>query len=213
MQSRSRGHVQYEVPSRLCALHGNRCGAASPFVPPPPMSSPPPEITPPPPPLRMDTTPGQPLVARRILCRIHGQSVSCCRSPKDLGFTLTCIDAYGAMHMFPISNRDGRPGCSKLCSRLLSMFGCRFGCRLRSCWGHQLFGIHFPSGMSRVKYSSSPKVWPNPQVPQLQWHHVCTQSFCTDHHGEKGLAQQPAHAPLWNGHSAQQRLEGTFSQV
>ena len=25
--------------------------------------------------------------------------------------------------------------------------------------------------------------------------------FCTDHYGEKGLAQQPAHAPSWNRHA------------
>ena len=31
--------------------------------------------------------------------------------------------------------------------------------------------------------------------------------------GDKGLAQQPARAPLWNGHSAQQRLEGTVLEV
>ena len=29
-------------------------------------------------------------------------SVACCRSPRDLGYTLTCIDADGAMHMMQI---------------------------------------------------------------------------------------------------------------
>ena len=45
---------------------------------------------------------------------------------------------------------------------------------------------------------------------QLQWHHVSTGCFGIVRHGEKGLAQRPTQAPLWNGHSAQQRLEGTF---
>ena len=39
----------------------------------------------------------RPTTYRCILCRIHGQSVACCWSPNDLGYTLTCIDADGAM--------------------------------------------------------------------------------------------------------------------
>ena len=34
-----------------------------------------------------------------ILCGVHGRSVACCRSPKNLGHTLTCLDAAGAMRM------------------------------------------------------------------------------------------------------------------
>ena len=72
------------------------------------------------------------------------------------------------LHIFPISDRDGRTSCSRLCCRLLSMllsmFGCGFGCRLGNCWGQQFFGIHLCSGMSRVKYNLSPKVWPRSQV-------------------------------------------------
>ena len=45
------------------------------------------------------------------------------------------------------------------------------------------------------------------------WHCVCTRWFHTNHHEEKGLAQQPPQVLLWNGHSAQQRLEETFSEV
>ena len=40
----------------------------------------------------------------RILCRIHGLSVACCRLPKGLGYTLTCIDADGVMHMMQKSS-------------------------------------------------------------------------------------------------------------
>ena len=35
------------------------------------------------------------------------------------------------LHTFPISDRDGRTGCSRLCCGLLSTFGCGFGCRFR----------------------------------------------------------------------------------
>ena len=39
----------------------------------------------------------RPATYRRIACRIHGRSVACCRSPKDLGYPLTCTDADSAM--------------------------------------------------------------------------------------------------------------------
>ena len=40
---------------------------------------------------------------QRILCRIHGRSVACCRSPQGLAFPLTCIDADDAMRIMQIS--------------------------------------------------------------------------------------------------------------
>jgi len=49
---------------------------------------------------------------------------------------LTVPHRLELLHMLPISDRQGRAGCSWLCCRLLSTFGCRFG----NCWGRQLFG-------------------------------------------------------------------------
>ena len=62
------------------------------------------------------------------------------------------------LHMFPISDRDGRTGCSRLwlCCRLLSTFGCVFGW-LETVGAISFLGIYFCSGMSRVKYNLSPK--------------------------------------------------------
>ena len=84
------------------------------YPPQPPMSTPPPmddgplPLSPsdalPPPPSRGDGHNSRPTTYQRILCGIHGRSVACCRSPKDLGYTLTFIDADGAMHMMQISN-------------------------------------------------------------------------------------------------------------
>ena len=45
----------------------------------------------------------RPNTYRRRLCRIHGRSVACCKLPKALGYTLTCIDADGVLHMTQIS--------------------------------------------------------------------------------------------------------------
>ena len=57
----------------------------------------------PPPPGGGDGHHCRPNTYQRILCRIHGWSVACCRLPKALGYTLTCIDADGVMHMVQIS--------------------------------------------------------------------------------------------------------------
>ena len=105
---------------------------------------------------------------------IHGRSVACCRSPKDLGFTLTCIDADGAMHMFPIR-------IDKLAAAGFAA-GCfpRLGAGLGAVGATSFLGTHFSSSMSQ-------KVWPNLQVPQLQWHHVCTRWFCTTAVGRRAL--------------------------
>ena len=52
---------------------------------------------------RRPPPPTPPTTYRCILCRIHGWSVACCRLSKDLGYTLTCIDADGAMHIMQTS--------------------------------------------------------------------------------------------------------------
>ena len=41
---------------------------------------------------------------------------------------LTVPQSLEQLHMFPISDRDGCTGCSRLCCSLLSTFGCRFRC-------------------------------------------------------------------------------------
>ena len=45
----------------------------------------------------------RPTTYQCILCRIDGRSVTCCRSPKALGYTLIGIDADGAMRIMQIS--------------------------------------------------------------------------------------------------------------
>ena len=56
---------------------------------------------------------------------------------------LTVPQSLELLHMFPISNRDGQAGCSRLRCRLLCTFGCKFGlgCKFGRTWCHQFFGV------------------------------------------------------------------------
>ena len=56
--------------------------------------------------------------------------------------------------------------------------GAGLGAGLATVGASSFLGIHFSSGMSRVNYNLSPKVWPNPQVPRADFAQTTSAILC-----------------------------------